>query len=294
MPAAGRTPHEFAGLALQSRCGPLFIDQRAGQHISLLDQHMLVIGQGRAGLHFHQHGGKTALGVHLRRANVEYEANALYLGSDLARLLNSTSRGEGLTFRYALTPLTTLVVDGQRYRDRFEFSPERDSEGFEVMPAIELKPLAVVSGRASVGFRRRTFLNQEIQEFNGTVARVDLRYTLRGRTRFGVEMQRDLEYSYRAEQSQYVLAALAGSVSHRLSNAWEVEGRAGRSRLTYRHTAVRVGETETVFNYAVDIGYRLRSTRLGVHLRHGERLSDVSPTRQYERFQVGSSLTYQF
>lgn len=237
---------------------------------------------------------KTTVGVRTTRSNVEYEANALYLGSDLARLLNATGRGEGLSFRYALTPLTTVVLDAQRYRDRFEFSPDRDSDSFEVMPGVELKPLALVSGRAAVGFRKRSFLNQESAEFRGTVARVDLRYTLQGRTRFGIELQRDLEYSYRVERSQYILAALTASVAHRLSTAWDVEGRAGRSRLTYRQAALGNDEAETVFNYAVDVGYRLRATRLGVHFRRGERQSEVSPSREYQRFQFGSSLTYDF
>ena len=123
---------------------------------------------------------------------VDYTSEAVYRETDIQRYLTVHTAGEGVRLRYALTPFTTLGVSVERYRNRFPFTPDRDSDGTRVTTVVEFKPLADVSGSAEVGIIRRTFVDQNAPPYRGSVARADLGYRLFGRTRFGFAAERDL------------------------------------------------------------------------------------------------------
>jgi hypothetical protein len=206
---------------------------------------------------------------------------------------------EGVGFRYAATPLTTVALYVEQQRDRFEFSSNRNSDSVRVMPTIEFKPLALISGRVAVGFRKLTFLQGDVPEFKGLVAAVDLAYTLRARTQFAIAVRRDLEYSYLYEQNVYVVAAFTASVTQRVGDAWDVRGTVGRSHLTYQSRfqslAVAADLTgETSLSAGVDVGYHIGRSRVGFNVDHAQRDSDVSLGRGYQRLVIGSSLSYVF
>jgi hypothetical protein len=236
---------------------------------------------------------KTTVGAAFATSDVEYQGDTIYFGNDLAELLNRRSSGEQVHFRYELTPLTTIGVEAQRGRDRFVATAERDSNSLGVSPFVEFKPLALISGRAQFGFRRHRFLGGETPEFRGTFAQVSLQYTLLGRTRFGVDAQRDLGYSYRIEQEQYLLSGLSVSVTHSVVEPWELTGRVGRYSLNYR-VGRGAAVVETVPSYGVGVGYRLGRTRIGLQLDHYRRSSQVSVQRQSTRTQIVSSVTHTF
>ncbi len=236
---------------------------------------------------------KTTVGAAIAKSNVEYEGDTLYFGSDLAELLNRRSTAEHVVFRYELTPLTTIAVEAQRGRDRFVATPDRDSNSWGIAPVVEFKPLALISGRAQIGWRRHRFLDGEIPEFRGVFAQVNLRYTLLGRTQFEVGAQRDLGYSYLLEEQQYVISGLSLSVTHTLVEPWEVTGRVGRYSLDYQ-TSRRADLGESIPNYGAGLIYRLGRTRIGVQLDHFRRRSDVSRQRQSTRTLVSSSITHTF
>jgi hypothetical protein len=244
---------------------------------------------------------KVSIDAMATRSRVAYDGDTVYLDSDLALALNRTATGEGVTVRYTLTPFTTVGLHAERQRDRFDFTPARDSDSFRIMPVVEFKPLALVSGRAQVGLRRRTFLDGQTSEFRGIAALVDLRYTLLGRTRFDISAQRDLAYSYRLAQQEYLLTGVNLAVTQRLAVAWDVRANVGRSRLTYRvedSAGIAVIATdspaETVLSYGVDVGYSVGTARLGMQVSRQERQSALSPRREYERLRLASSVTYGF
>jgi len=139
---------------------------------------------------------KTSASVYAGRTHLRYDANSLFDLTDLAHALNHTSTIGGVALRFAATPLTTFAVNVEQERDRFEFSAVRNSDSLRISPSVEFKPLAVVSGHATFGFRRVRFLDGDQPEFKSTVASVDLQYTLRGHTQIGFRAERDLEYSY--------------------------------------------------------------------------------------------------
>jgi hypothetical protein len=200
-------------------------------------------------------------------------------------------------FRYALTPLTTVGLDVEQDRNTFAGAAERDSDGSRVMSVFEFQPFALVSGRAQVGIRRRTFVDGSAPQFQGTVARVDLAYTLLGRTRFAVAGQRDLSYSYRADQRDYQQTGIQVSVTQRLGNAWEVVGTSGWFRLVYGlGGAGRPLESrkEDVVTYGIDLGYHLDRTRVGLQAARETRTSGFSVDRDYARTRIASSVSYRF
>jgi hypothetical protein len=241
---------------------------------------------------------KLFAGLYSRQSHLEYEPNSLFLDTDLARVLNHTSEAEGIAVRYLMTPYTTLTVEMQRDRDRFDLSRDRDSDGFRIVPTLTFSPLALISGRASIGFQQRKFLTGGQPDFSGTIAFADLNYTLLARTRFTAAARRQLEYSYLVGQYQYVTNELTGSITQRLGDAWDVGGSLGRGHLTYR-TPTTPGTPlypdETILTRSFDVGYNVGRARVGFRVEHRQRLSDGGPLfRAYERLRIGSTVTYVF
>lgn len=240
---------------------------------------------------------KTGLDVQAGRATVDYEGGALFRGAELAPALNHNSVYGRVAVRYQATPLTSFAVGVTRSRNRFESSSERDADSWHIGPSVEFKPLALISGTASVAFQKATFRDASQPEFSSVVATVNLQYTLRGRTQFSVTAQRNLEYSYLETQLDYVLAGLGTSVTHRLNERWDVGGNVSRYGLGYRRrdfeTGLQSTPTQTFVSYGTSLGYRFGQHRLGFNVDHTQRDADVA-SNEYERMRVTSSLSYVF
>jgi hypothetical protein len=241
--------------------------------------------------------GKTTIGAGTRRSRVDYRGDTIYLGTDLAHFLGATAVVNGLRLRYAVTPVTTIGADIEKDRNDLEMSSERNSEGARVMSVVEFEPLSALSGRASIGIRKRSFIDRNGPSFRGLVARVDLAFTLLGRTRLGVGAQRDLSYSYRADQRDYLQTGVELSVVQRVGNVWDLGGSLGRFSLLYGlgGPGGTVNDpAEQVLYYSVDVGYNIDRTRLGVQFARQTRASDFSVSRHYEATRVASSISYAF
>ncbi len=118
--------------------------------------------------------------------------------------------------------------------ETFDYEKIRDSSGIRVVPGVEFKPLALISGSAKVGFRQLDFKNPAIPDYTGPVASVNLAYTLMGMTRFGVQVDRDVLYSFEQTQPYYVLTGIIGTITQGLSRTWDVQARIGDQRLAYQ------------------------------------------------------------
>src|SRR5262249_27657916 len=88
------------------------------------------------------------------REITRYDADAFFAGASLQHTLNRNTTGRGVAGRKKLTPPTTLAVKVESLQDRFPYLPTRDSDSVRVMPGVEFKPRALVSGSAYVGYRR--------------------------------------------------------------------------------------------------------------------------------------------
>ena len=239
--------------------------------------------------------GKVTVGAGARRSRQEYSGDALL---NLSESLNRTTEVQTVRFRYAVTPLTSLGVVSERQLDKFTSATGSDPLSYRVMPEVEFQPLALVRGRAQVGFRSRTYADLRTPDYRGLAARVDLQYTLLGSTSFTVGFQRDLEDSY-LSQADYVLGGGRVSVRHRLSDPWEVGASVSRYRLNYRSPVGTVDPSslypaERVVSVGAEVGYRMGRSGLGFQVDYTKRDVGASILREYERLRLISSVTHDF
>jgi hypothetical protein len=250
---------------------------------------------------------KTTIGIGFKQVRTDYAEGESFRGNFLRVQYNrETTRFTG-SLRYALTPLTTLLVEAERIRERFDYVPGRDSNGFRLVPGVEFKPFALISGSARVGYRKLNMIDPKMPDYSGAVAAVNLGYTLLGATRVAVTVNRDIEYSYELLEPYYVLTGTVGTITRRLTSSWDLQGRYGTQRLAYR-TAIdpaggsqgggpiqaTQGRTDTVRFYGGGIGYRTGTdVRIGFDIDYYSRRSD-RVLNQYEGIRAGTSVTYGF
>jgi len=244
--------------------------------------------------------GKTSIGVVRRQSHEDYKGDTSYLGTDLARYLDAAATTTGVEVRHSLTPFTTIGADVEQDRTEFASATERNSDGFLVASVFEFRPRALISGRARIGLRRRTFVDGNIPPFRGVITRFDLAYTLLGRTRFAITGQRDLSYSYRLDQRDYLPSGVELTVNHRVANAWDVVGALGRFTLNYLNYGLTApsgtlgSRSENGLTYRMGVGYHLRKTIVGIEVSRETRTSDFSVNREYEATRIASSVSYGF
>lgn len=177
---------------------------------------------------------KTTLVLTGKRSWFKYDDTEEFLGINLGERLDRRSDSEELQARFRLTPLTTFVVRAQAVQDRFDVANVRNTDSYSVMPGVELRPQALISGEAFVGIRRFTPLSTDLPAFTGVVAAVKATYVLAA-TRFGVNVARDITYSYEALQPYYALTDVGGDVTQRITHAWDVVARGSRQTMAYRN-----------------------------------------------------------
>jgi hypothetical protein len=239
---------------------------------------------------------RTRVGVSVRHSAYSHQPDAVFLGSNLREALDRGTTGLGLEMRYALTPLTTWVVSGERARDRFEFTSERNADSSRLDTGFDLAPTALIAGRGRVGYRRFGGTSGALPVFSGLVASVAAGSTIQGRTRVEVTTERDVNYSWETYYPYFVLTGATLTVTPQLTPRWDVRGRTGVQRLAYR-ALVGVPDllTDRVDRFELlgaGIGYRIgRDVRLGMDLDRERRTSPVR-RRAYEGYRTGLSVTY--
>jgi len=240
--------------------------------------------------------------------STRYEDAAEYDNTSLQRTLNRDTDGLEIKTVYRLTPLTSLAVRYDNLRDRFPLSPGRNSDSFKVMPGVEFKPRALISGNAYVGYRAFTPLDAAVlPDFKGLVAQLGLSYTLLGATTFGVSYNRDLTYSYDELQPFFIDDSVGASLRRALGRRFDALVSADRhaydykDRLNTRATTIgdgpRIDPTriDTTWNYAASVGYRVsREGRIAVGLSYWRRDSTTRVFRAYDNLRVGTTMTFGF
>jgi hypothetical protein len=237
-----------------------------------------------------------------------YEDAAEYDNTRLQRTLNRDTEGLEIKTLYRLTPLTSLAVRYDNLRDRFPMSPGRDSDSFKVLPGVEFKPRALISGNAYVGYRAFTPRHPTaLPDFRGLVAQLGLSYTLLGATTFGVSYNRDLTYSYEELQPFFIDNSVGASVRRALGRRFDALVSADRHAYEYqdlpnsRATTVADGlrldpiRIDTTWNYAASIGYRVnREGRIAGGVSYWRRDSTTRVFRGYDNLRVGTTMTFGF
>jgi hypothetical protein len=233
-----------------------------------------------------------------RERRIRFDADQYYQGTELQETLNRDERAASATLRYRWTPLTTVVVLSEAQSDRFVYSPERDTDSVRIMPGVELKPRAIVSGSGYIGYRRFVVLSDEMPDFSGLVASGALSYTLQGATKFTFTANRDVDYSFEQDQPYYVKSGFGLDVRRALGARFDVT--AGYERYDYAYREFTTG-TATPTVHRVDLtqdvscsfGYRAaRDARIGFGASYRERTSNTEPFRDYNGVRIGVMIDY--
>ena len=245
---------------------------------------------------------KFSVEVAGRLDEMRFDADEQFDGVRLQRTLDRKTTGYSVAARHRVTPLTTIVVRYEGIEDEFRFSPLRDSRSIRVMPGVEFKPRALIKGTAYVGYRRFTpSAADALPEFSGLVGQLGLSYTLLGSTTFGVSFTRDLTYSYDEVRPFFINTWVGASVRRALGRRFDALVSADRHLYGYRDLLaqpvldlVRDPRTDTTWNYAAGIGYRIGNGRVGFGVSYWQRESSARVLRDYDNLRFGTTVTYGF
>lgn len=237
---------------------------------------------------------RTTLVASASRSHVAFDRNDRFLGTALAEALNHRTNGSRLEARQRLSALTTFVVRGERTEDRFDSSTFRDADSTSVMSGFEFKPLALVSGKAFVGYREVRPVAPAVRDFKGVIASLNLAYSFSG-SLLAVELGRDVVYSFEPAQPYYLLTDIRARFTQMITQDWDVQANITRQYLAYEQgiTAAAVARTDTAFNAGFGVGRWLgRNFRVGVEAALFERQSGLAALRDYRAIRAGLSVRY--
>ena len=238
--------------------------------------------------------GKTSVLFEAGRTSARYDQKDLALGDQIAQALDRRTNTENAQLRVSLTPLTLFVVRTEATQDRFVYDTTRNADSVTVMPGVELKADALISGRVFVGVRHFNALRDDVPDFTGVVSDVSATYALRA-TQVQLRVARDLGFSYEVLQPYYAQLDTGLTVTERITRRWDLVGRGGRQSLAYRHIASETvsARTDRSWQLGSGIGYRPAETlRVGLDAVYSRRTSGSLLLRNYDGLRVGASFSY--
>ena len=233
---------------------------------------------------------RTDVVVNATQARVAYEPDEEFRGVDLERSFNGRRRAFDAGLAFALTPITTLTMLVEREQRRFQLSPDRDSHAWRVAPTFTFSPTGVLSGSASVGYRRFIPESPALPEFTGIVSTVNIKAMIYTRHEMKAQFSRDVQYSYDLDNDYYVGTGGTVTWTWLLVGPIDVRGTAGRYLMDYRGGPIADSDTSTT--YGGGVGYRFGTkARVGANIAILRRDSKISPERNYrnQRLFVGLS-----
>jgi len=239
---------------------------------------------------------KSTVRVEAHARGLDFKDDEFFDGTNLSRALNRDSTTGAVSLRQALTPLTTFVVKTEYLEDRFVFASYKDANAVSVMPGFELDTLALISGKAFVGYRHYDALNPLVPDYSGLIGNVEATYHAHA-TKFLGKFNRDISYSYETTQPYYLLTDVGIEVTQRITTRWDIVGDAGHQWLGYRQVDVGAlaadDRTDRSYRVGGGTGYHLgEDARVGFSVEYYHRSSNTIDLRQYNGLRMGASLTY--
>lgn len=236
-----------------------------------------------------------------RRSDLVFDADEVFNGTYLQETLNRDTTTGSIALRHAVTPYTTLELRGEAQALRFHFSPIRDADTFAVLPGVSFNPRALVSGSASVGYRRFVPLRDAMPPFDGLVANAALGYTLLGATQLRFRIERDVSYSYFPSEPYFVMTGYGITARHYLGGRFDITAGFDRYRYAYRalllpgagNAGPVIAHADTTRGVSASFGYGFgRSARLGVGAAYRQRRSPTDRAGDYDGLRILSTVDY--
>jgi hypothetical protein len=240
--------------------------------------------------------GKTFVAATLQRTTVRFDQAAEFMGANLNHELSRVVTSADAIVRYQITPVTSLVLDITRQDDRFLYSNERNSSSSRVMGGVRFTTR--LSGSASAGYRVFTPSASDVPAYRGLTANADLSFATIGSTRFGLQLLRDVDYSYDFLQPYYVQTGVSTSFTKELIGPISGTARVGFHQLAYRGRigvpAPAADRIDVVSVWGGSIGYRLSGgMRVSFNVDRQQRNSDLAGY-SYGGLRFGTSVNYGF
>jgi hypothetical protein len=240
--------------------------------------------------------GKTFVAASLRRERIEFDQDAEFMGANLQEELSRVETSAEVSVRHEITPVTSLTFDVSREDDRFLYNSARDSTGTRIMGGVKFGTR--LQGTASFGYRSFEPRDPRVLAYNGATANADVSFSTVGSTRFGVQVIRDIDYSYDFEQPYYIQTGATASVTQGLFGPLNGTARVGWHQLAYRGRiggpALVPNRTDLVSLFGGSIGYRVASgMRISFNVDKQQRDSDLAGA-SYGGLRYGTSVTYGF
>jgi hypothetical protein len=236
----------------------------------------------------------TWLRLSARRSTVDYDGGVLFRGVELAETLNSTTNTYNAAFGVAVTPLTTVSLTATMESARFERTALRDSRSFRIAPQITISPLGLLTGTASIGYRRFEGRDASMPSYSGLSANGSLGLVLVDRYRIESTFVRDVRYSYEESLPYYVQTAGRLSLATYLFGGIDVRVLGGRETMAYR--AFLGGEEpgrDVLTTYGGGFGYRIGDQLyLVVTAENVDRVSARDVTREYGNNRIFATLSW--
>jgi hypothetical protein len=246
------------------------------------------------------YGGGVALKIASRTnlllngtdGKVAFDPNSEFRGVDLQQSFDGRRRILGAGLAIALTPLTTFTLAASDERQRFQLTPDRDSNSWRVAPTFTFSPTGLLTGSASVGYRHFHAVSPTLPDYSGLVSLVTVGATIYGRNKAEAVFSRDVQYSYDLTDGYYV--GTGGTVTWTMSvvGPFDVRGVAGRFLMDYRGAGAQAGQ-DTSVQYGGGVGYRFGNrARLGINADWSHRDSTSSVERVYHNHRIFAGLTW--
>jgi hypothetical protein len=177
---------------------------------------------------------RTAITASAGIDDSSYDEGELFRGTDLGQSLNRSGRTVTAGVRYAITPLTSLAINGNYGEDTFPDSHIRDARAYSVVPTLEFSPDAAIHGRLAVGVEKFQPMDATLPASLSGVYDASLNWSLFGRTTFDLNGSRDTRYSYLDTEPYYLLTGARLNVSQHLFGPIDLLGGADFEHMSYR------------------------------------------------------------
>jgi hypothetical protein len=236
---------------------------------------------------------RTSLVINGSQGKISYEPDATFRGVELRRGFDGRKRTVEGGLAIILTPLTTFTMSVAREQQRFQLSPDRDSNSWRVSPTLTFSPTGLLRGSASVGYRRFHTLSPALPDYSGLVSLVTLGATIYGRHQVQALFSRDVQYSYDLTTDYYV--GTGGTLIWTLAvvGPIDVRGTGGRYLMDYRGGGAEKPGSDRTTIYGGGLGYRFSNrARLGANVEWSRRDSIRSADRGFRNRRIFAGLTW--
>ena len=135
-----------------------------------------------------------------------------------------------------LTPLTSVSLVVSEEWQRFDLSPDRDSDTFRITPMVSFSPGGLLNGSAAIGYRRFSGRSAELPDFSGLVAVVNVSATIVGRHRLDTSFSRTSATPDEEVTPYYLSTGGTVTLTSQVSGPFDVRVTGTLQSLDYSHS----------------------------------------------------------